>query len=583
MNDNHTNENYGQIAETLNLSEENTVSKAEGLINNLKSFFKGIRTGFSQKSERSVLSALLESLYIKFLSGKTKATAVFLLSFSIVSLVISYVLNASVGAFISDIDTFCAIVLFIISLILFTTNKSFHSLISNSKILSSLSISYNEQSIRISANASHSTETVYSTPFFLGIICGIFTVIYPVSVICSFIVSLICVLFIINRPECGMLFIISVLPIINNALLLTFACTTFLSLLYRYLLGKRHINFGISALLMLISMAYIIIRCASSSGNVFTGRLYLYLAFYVSCFSYINLIRSTAMFRRTFNVLIRMTRAFTFILVVFYICNMLLPDTIVDAFLTNLGFDSLIHSLSTASFVAPFLAMAVPLNFAMLVCGEKGIGTIKNVFYLILLLASMLYVSSYPLILISILACVSILAFYNKRFIFLIFPAPLVAFGIYKLFSLVPEAYRLSATAEKAMKIDLVIKAIKAKPIFGAGPEAAYSGGNMLLSILLTFGFMGLILLAAVLIFMTSRSVRFIISDVMKANTARFLSIGLLCAQLSFMSVCIFTDIYCDINSVFMFAAIISASVTSGKCYEADYIDQSMVREYRRK
>ena len=128
---------------------------------------------------------------------------------------------------------------------------------------------------------------------------------------------------------------------------------------------------------------------------------------------------------------------------------------------------------------------------------------------------------------------------------------------------------------------DVTIEMIKINPAFGNGPDAVGYAGNMLLNIAITFGFVGLALLAVLLVFITIKTAKYVSADIMKSDKARFLSIGLLCAQLSFLSLCIFTDIYCGFDIVFMFAAVISASVASGRCYKADYIDTTIVREYR--
>lgn len=574
---NNTQFNENHTTETLGLSEEVSPSTAEGVVGYLRTFFKKIRTNFSIMSERSLFSALLENLYIRSLSSKTRVASVFLLSFSIVSLIISYALNESFSRFISDIDTFSSLVLIIVSTILFTTNRTFHELINSSKLLGSLSIVYSEQGIILSKGRKTTVEYPYSTPFFLGIICGIFTVVYPVSVICSFIVSLICVLLVVNRPECGMLIVISFLPFLSRPLLLTFACIIFLSLVYRYLLGKRHINFDVSSLLMLISVIYISARCFMVDGDVISRRLYIYTVFFVSCFSAINLIRTTAMFRRTIQVLVRMMRFFAVILVIYYLCNIFFGTNTVNAYLSLLNIPTLTASLTTASFVAPFLVMAVPVNFAYMIGGS---GSLKNAVYFILLFACLVYVSSYAAVLICILSCVVILAIYNKRFLFLAIPAPLAAFALISVFNAVPPEYRLSATAQRASDFEYAKNIIKLNPFFGSGPEITDFSGNILLNILMTFGIAGLLLLFGVLLTLILKSARSVFT---KAHNSRFLSVGLLCASISFIALCAFTDINCDMNTIYLFSVIISAYASSAGCFEADYIDKTMVREYNNK
>lgn len=583
MNQNQLHENFGITAETLNLSDETNSPSPESVISNIRAFFKKVRTDFSKKSEKSVFATLLQNICGRILSSRTRVTAVFLLSFSIVALVISYAINSSLSGFISDIDTFSSLVLLILSAVLFTSNRSFHSLIATSKILGSLSIVYSEQNLTYTKLKGNIYENSYSTPFFLGVICGIFTVIYPVSVICSFIICLICVLLVFNRPECGMLIIISVLPFLSRSMLFVFACVTFLSLLYRYLLGKRHINFDILSLLMLISVIYIAVRCFVVDGDIISRRLYIYSVFFVSCFTAINLIRTTAMFRRTIAVLLRMTRVFAALLVLYYLGNIFFGANQVSDFLAKLNISTLTNSLTDISFIAPFLTIAIPVNFANLISFERNSNTLKNTINLVIIISCLVYITSYLTILICIMSCVAILSFYNKRFIFLAIPAPLAAYAILSLFNTIPSSYRISATAATATNSDYASAIIKLNPLFGSGPEITDFSGNMLINVLMTFGIVGLVLLTCVLIFMLVRAAQPIFSRTMRSSTSRFLSIGLFCAILSFILLCILTDINCNINSIFMFTAIVSASVSSGKCYDADFIDTTIVREYKNK
>ena len=580
MNRNVQNE-VGTSPETLNLSEETSVSVTEGVTGYIKNLFKALRRSFSKKSENSILSGLIDTLYTKALSCRAKTVAVFLLSFGVSSLIIGYVLSTTFGGFISDKNTFFALVLLIIGLLLFTSGKTFHALFASSKILSPLSIVYSDEKSSFSENIKCTNESVYSTPFFLGFICGIFSGIYPVSVICTFIAALFCVVFIFNRPECGLLLTILILPFMSPVMLLVFTCITFLSLLFRFLRGKRHIDFDISTLLIVISVLYVAIRCAFAGEGAFSGRFYIYISFYIFCITAMNLIRSTSMFRRTVQVIIRMTRIFAVILVAYYIGNMVFGTNTVGQFVVLLNMDDLVSALTSRSFVSPFLSMAVPMNFSYIVGSNKKNDVIKNVLYFLLLLACLLYVSSYAIILISVLSCVLILIFFNKRYAFLILPAPAVAYGLYRLFLSIPARYRLSASSGEGLGLKKAIEMIKINPAFGNGPDAVGYAGNMLLNIAITFGFVGLALLAVLLVFITIKTAKYVSADIMKSDKARFLSIGLLCAQLSFLSLCIFTDIYCGFDIVFMFAAVISASVASGRCYKADYIDATIVREYR--
>ena len=414
--------------ETLKLSEE-TTSASDGIISIVRSYLKRIRLNFARKSESSVMSNVLSNLYLRTLTGKIRYAAVFLLTFSIVSLIICYIANASIGGFISDIDSFSAVVLMAVSLLFFTTNKSFYSLIISSKFLSSLSIVYSDSSLfkEDDDDANLRNASTYSTPFFLGIICGIFTVIYPVGIICLFLVSIILVLLVFNRPESGLLLTIVLLPFLDRSFLIIFLCITFTSLLYKYLQAKRHISFNAPSLIIIITFVYVTVRFLSSDNNLFFSEYISYLVFFITCLVTLNVIRSTAMFRRVVLVLLRMSRLFAAMLIIFYLCNIFFGSVKVSEFMNLLGADSISHSLTSETFIAPFIVMALPLNFSHLVGISKKNGIANNLLFVTMILACIVYVPDFSLILICVLSCVAILTIFDRKYGFLILISPFAA------------------------------------------------------------------------------------------------------------------------------------------------------------
>lgn len=580
MSENNSKDIGSVITETLLNNEDSQKNAADNLKQRIKHFFVHLRRNFALNCENSFLAHLLEYIYIKILVCKVRLVAVFLLSFSIVSLLFGYAVNFTLSDFVADSDTLTSIFVMIISLVLFTTNKTVHDLILSSKLLSHLSIGYAEQSIIFQNSNAGKTATGTSTAFFLGIICGIFSVIYPVSTICMFIFSAIYVVLIFNRPECGMLLMIALLPLLSKSVVFVSIIITFVALLYRYMLGKRHIRLGAAKILMLISVFYLIVRCLAEGTSFFNTRFLLYVCFYLSSITAMSLIRSTAMFRRVFNVLINMTRVFAVIFAFYYLGNIIFGKTVVAEFIAFMEIDSLANSLTSPHFIVPFLCMAIPMNFAYLVGDNKGSHAVKNTICLLMLIASLIYISTFSVILICILSCVAVLFFFKKRYCLLVIPAPLLAFGLEKLFSLVPNEYRLSLNSKFSTDFDRLLDVFKNNIAFGAGHEVNGFSGNMTINILVSFGIVGFVLLSAILMFMTAKTVKSVSAKTMSSNKARFLTIGLLCSQLSFMALCLFTDIYCDLNTIFMFSAVLSSSFVSGPCYEADFVDATTVREY---
>ncbi len=583
MNENNSRDLSSVINETLHLTEDSGKSTAESIKQKTSGFFVQIRRKFASACEASVLACLLEKLYIRILTCKVRVIAVFLLSFGIVSLLFRYAVNLSISHFISDNNTVSSLFLIIISLVLFTTNKTVHSLVVNSRLLGNLSIAYSEQSI-IFENSGHiAINTTYSTSFFLGIICGICSVVYPISAICTFIFSILYVVLIFNRPECGILFMTAVLPFLGKGSMFLCTVITFLALLYRYMLGKRHIKLGTAKVLMIISLLFLVVRGVLSGTSFLNTRFLIYVCFYLSAITAMSLIRSTAMFRRTATVLITMTRGFSIIFAFYYLGSIFFgKDTVAD-FLSVINIQSLTHSLTSTYFMVPFLCMSIPLNFAYLVGDNSRKYAAWNLLCLIILFSSLVYVSSYAVVLICILSCVAVMFFFNKKYVLFAIPAPFIAYATVKLFNLIPDSYKLTSVNEYTTDFAAFWVIFKKHILFGAGPDITDFSGNMMINVLVTFGVFGLILLLSILIFMTVRTVKSVSAYKMKSNKARFLTIGLLCAQLSFLSLCAFTDIYCDLNVIFMFSSVLTSAFVSGSCYDSDYVDPSAVREHLNK
>ncbi len=580
MNENNSRDLSSVINETLHLTEESGKSTAESLKQRISVFFVHIRRKFASACEASVLGCLLEKLYIRILTCKVRVIAVFLLSFGIVSLLFRYAVNLSISHFIADNNTVTSLFLIIISLILFTTNKTVHSLIISSRIISNLSIAYSEQGI-IFENSGHvALNTTYSTSFFLGIICGICSVVYPISAICTFIFSILYVVFIFNRPECGMLFMTAVLPLLDKGMIFLCILITFFALLYRYMLGKRHIKLGAGKIMMVISLIYLVIRGVFSGTSFLNTRFLIYVCFYLSAITAMSLIRSTAMFRRTVTVLVTMTRVFSIIFALYYLGSIFFGKDTVSEFLSVISIPSLTNALTSTYFMVPFLCMSIPLNFAYLVGDNNRKYAAWNLFCLIILFSSLVYVSSFVVVLICILSCVAVMFFFNKKYALLAIPAPFIAYATVKLFNLIPKAYKLTSVNEYVTDFAAFFDTFKKHILFGAGSDITDFSGNMMINILVTFGIFGFALLLSILVYMTVRTVKSVSAHRMKSNKARFLTIGLLCAQLSFMALCTFTDIYCDLNVIFMFSSVLTSAFVSGTCYTSDYVDPSTVREH---
>lgn len=579
--------------ESLDSSEAVTKkSLLQGVSLLVKKFIKKIRHSFASACEESVIVKVIDSLYNVFLFCNIRFLAVFLTSFSISSLLINYLLVFNGIDFLFNTETITALALLLIGIILFTSKKTIGELLSSSKILSQLTIVYSQHAI-ISFEDIEKKPTIHTSAIFSGIILGILSVAFPVSSILLFLASLIYFVFILNKPECGLALSICAFAFTESLFILVVSILTFVGLIYKYLRCKRHIDFNPMIGVMIAAAVYFVFRGYFTQSGIrsMTDTL-SYLAFILTCIATVSLITSTAIMNRSIRLIVIISRIYTIIFLGYYAALIFFSPFKVYAFIDRFYLSGIAEAITNISFFAPFLALMLPLNFATMVASKNATGFIKSIIYVALMLLCTTVVSSFAYTLVLLIACIVILFVYNKKFLLLLIPAPVAAYLIVKFYEFLPDAYSVSAFTQNNSVGESSVGLLKNNVLFGIGigKENLYSlisstdahMNSSVLDLMLKIGVIGLILILAVVVFMVVKNVVFIITcDPAQSYKVRIMSAGILASTLTFVTNCFYMDCLFDFRIVFLFALIMSLGYVSGKCIDSDYIDDTMVREYK--
>ena len=242
------------------------------------------------------------------------------------------------------------------------------------------------------------------------------------------------------------------------------------------------------------------------------------------------------------------------------------------------GIDTAITHLG---FIAPFIAMSVPLNLSYILSTGKKAETVKGFIYILILFICAVFVESKVLLGIILVSCIVILFFYRKRAGFLLICVPLVLFAFDKLINIIPAKYRISFIEADGHAWDVFDNLMRSNVAFGEG----FSKGraiinNTALKILGDVGIVGALIFTSIFISVMVITIRSLLKDKPYISKVKFFTIGQIVASVSFTVICVTMNSTADMRMIFLFSVIFSLAYTSTKCYEADYIDEFTVREY---
>lgn len=575
--------------DTLEQLDSKSVNRISAFFNN---FIKKLRLSFASQCEESVLANAIDKLYTVFLYCNIRFIAVFLTSLSISSLLMNYLVLFNGVDYIFTVETISTLAILLIGILMFTSKKTVGELLSSSKVLSQLTIVYSQNAI-ISFDNVGRKNSWHSSALFSGIILGILSIIYPVSGILLFLICVIYFVFILNKPECGLALAICTFAFSDSNSILFISLITFAALIYKFFRCKRHIEFNSMFLVMLISIVYFLFRgYFTQSGIRSIPDTFSYVSFILTCILTVSLITSTSILNRSIRLVVIISRIYTVVFLCYYASLIVFSPVKVFSFIDKFYLNGISEGISNISFFAPFIAIMLPLNFATMLASKNASGFIKNVVYFICMLLCTSVVSSFAYTMILLIACVLILFIYNKKFIFLIFPTPVVAFFLVKIYDYLPDAYAVSVLTQKGTVGSSAAELLKSNAVFGIGigrtnfshviSSSEVYVNSTILDLMLKIGFVGVALILTVIAFMVVKNIAFIVTcDPAQSYKVRITSAGVLASSLAFLANCFYMDCLFDFRIVFLFSLIISLGYVSGKCIDSDYIDATMVREYK--
>ncbi len=581
-------------------SEEDVENLKNGtfkkILSYINKFGRRIRHSCATLCDTSMTSALLDSIYYRILSCPVKVAAVFLLSFSIVALIISGLISGgNIPAFLLNVNTYEQIIVFIVSLVLMTSGKKIGELLSGSRILSGLSIVYSQSGILAANSVSETAVAGYSTAFFVGILTGLSSFLHPVSDVILFIISLLCVIFIFNRPECGYLMILFILPLFSTNSVIAFSVITFAALVYKYIRGKRHINFGAAEVLLIISAVFMFIKSRYTvSGIVSYDTAFKFLIITLVSITTVNLVRSTSMLNKFIKLIIGISRLYAIIILIYYIMCVVFRRPAVDAYISNTLFSGLYESLTDANFIASMAVLVCPMNLALAFGAARTSQRIRAVIYTAVLFMTSILVADYGCTLILVVSCIVVLSFFYNRFIMLVILSPLLTSIIMNTYNLIPDSFIVTAYPNLTVSNvsdykDAVSEAIKQNLLTGAGFGAKNmslvlntSSDTLLnstaISLLVCTGLVGLLMILSAIVIMLFKCGKSIGETHSISLKAKSMSVGLFSSSLSFVLLSIVNNTFLNMRTMILFVIIISLGCTTKRCFDADYIEPGKVR-----
>ena len=558
-------------------------------------FLLKLRTAFSKTCEKSRVANFIDYLYYGFLSCPLSVIAVFMAVFAVSSFALGFLLSSSKAYYLTDTTTLYCIFVFAISILFMPVKRDIAFLLSQSRLLSEFEFSY-DKIVLTTSKKSFNFYNNYSTAFFLGILTGILSVIISPAKAMWFVLALLLCILIINRPECGVLLSFFFLPFIDTALLNLLIIYTSISLVYKYLRGKRHVSLGADEVLLSLCVLVFLLSglfniSKTPAYNEMLGLIVAVLAF----IAVKNLIKSISLFNNSVRLISESSFMVSVISVLIYITQLLLNFNLITSLYETEAFLVLYTFFSNHSFIPVFITCTMPLNFALALGLDKKSKRFKYLFMLLVQLVCIMIYANPTLILAATFSCVIVLTFKKvKCALFLPF-TPLATILLHRISTLLPDS--LMVFAQKTgfeLSSETASKIINEHSIFGIGLgadslNAATSAHatvsfnaylhpqTTLIDSIIRFGIPCFIFILAVVLFFIIKNIRIALSLRNINKLCDSSAAGLIACSCGI--VILSADIFFTSNTVAVFFAVICAlCVSMEKCIKSDYIDNNRIR-----
>ena len=489
------------------------------------SFFKSFKKTVRRQVTDSVIPKKLDTITSSLMLIKSRIYGLILLSFASSALFVHFFINPHFTLSVFSVYTpFVAIAVIVGSLFLIFSGKTLSESLLESKIFSAIGFKL----LGLNKNTLADKEYIdlsSSGAIVLGLLLGFLTIIFPISGILLFVLSVIYAIIVVRSPEAGLISLFLIAPFASlNALVGAIAIIS-ISYVFKVLCGKRTLSLEFPDLFIGIFLLLIAFGGAVTFGE--NGNVLMYILFTGIYFLSASILRSAIWFKRSVNAVI-LTGA---IVSVYAVIARLLGEKLgfkLDLTLeTDVG-DAAASIFSSFSVLSYFvLVLGIFLFSSFLICNRKAmrfgllIANICAFIYLFTTLPNGAWLAAVVAYIIILLLWKSRSAIY--MLIIALFLPFLPALKIYSV-----ENFFHSLTGVTA-RYDLWNAVMRMLADFGIGgiglgenafsslysayfignTENATHSGSLLMQIMISFGIFGLLVFSVIIFFVLQSSLSY--------------------------------------------------------------------------
>ena len=582
---------FGAVKKAFNFGAAFKQSRLYGFCGKKDSAFPLLlktRLGFAEKCEKSAPANLLEACYYRFISMPLRTVGVYLASFGFVALLTCLTAFSSGKTDAGEKNFIFSVILIALAVMMLPIKKSVGRCISSSVFLSRFELCPLSPEPFEKSNAN--LPKGYSSAFFLGLLCGLFSYALESFEIFMFSCSMLgCVIF-MNNPEAGLLFTVFAMPFLDTPYILFFVFVTAISFTFKYMRGKRHIKPELSDILLLFAVALIAFAGAFTADG--TAHLYDAIKYIFGIILFVlikNVIRSTKLADSCVSLMLFSAVATAVInLIVFFFDKY----GFVFAAAESGGVFSLFSSFGS---LGAYCCLMTPLAFSALIGTKRP----KYLLLTLLLLLCTAAVGNLYALEATTLALIVVMAFYKRAFlVFLPFFHP-AASVLSRILSLVIPGTFVGFAERAYTRLPVFKSALTMlgdHPLFGigsgafsdiypyyafAGSESAAVADSLLLQIAVSLGGVGLIYCIIVLIQLPQKNLSYLVSDENKDFTIFSYCAGLFGSFVAYIALGLVSYPHSDARVLLLFWACASLGGALVNSTRNDFISSDTVREYR--
>lgn len=556
------------------------------------------RSFFAAAAERSCIAHFLEYLYYSFLYTPLSAIGVFLLVFGITSFALKFAVNGSKLSFLYSAESFFIILTVVIAILFLPVRKKLTVLLSQSKFFSVFEFSYDKKIMTTTA-ADMKFSSGYSTAFFLGVLSGIASVIFEPERILLFAALLLCAVLIINRPECGIMLSVFLIPFADVFLLTVIPTYTFLCLIYKYFRVKRHISFGTDEILLTVcGIIFLFSGIFTLSGK---NDFFAVIPIISAIFLYVgikNLVKSVSVLDNCVKILNASSKILSYAVVIMYLFTIIFGKSYMDVLLEMNVFKTIYLFLSTERSVPIFIVVGFPMTLSFALDASNRRQRTGKIISLSVQAFSVLLYDNIGLTTALVLSAVTVMIFYAEKCVIFLPLVPLGTQGLRFLSDFLPlnanAFFNISSNAAEISE-GSVFSVIKDNLLFGIGigdenfsyclseyikpmahvPQHAPTSA---LAVVLALGLPASLFVFALVFRLMVKNLRYAVSQHGLCKRCDTIYAGVMGAEAVFTVLIFSTYIPSYSSALYLLAFILAIGKCAEKCVKCDFIDNTRVR-----